>query len=400
MTGSSGKSTCVTLLAHLLAAQASVHTQVFTNSIDALVFSLRKRIKGGKFDYVVSEVGARGEGSIEPMAKLLRPHVAVVTMVRLEHFSSFRTLENVAQEKRALVYALPANGLAILNADDPHVKTMAVGARCRVVTFGMSDDADYRISDVRAGYPDALTFKMHWKRNSLQLKAPFPAGYFWLPLAAAAATALELGVPPEIVASRLATFLPRQNRCELFVTGAGPEFIIDTVKAPWHSIDLAIDMMSKAVAPRKRIVLGQISDYAGSNRKYARAYKSAREAADQVIYVGDNAHRSRAGEDDRKSGRFQEIRSVQDVSDFIKRTALPGELILLKSSANLHLERVALSWAHDVRCWESACGKEQGCRACGLYEVPFEQHNDYILRRRRARVWRFLHRLVGGRPSS
>lgn len=249
VTGSSGKSTCVTLLAHLLAGPASVHAQVFTNSIEALVFSLRKRIKGNTFDYVVSEVGARGEGSIKPMADLLRPHVAVVTMVRLEHFSRFRTLENVAREKRALVDALPRDGLAVLNADDRHVKTMAEGARCRVVTFGMSDGADYRISDVRAGYPDALTFNMHWKRNSLKLKAPFPGDHFWLPLAAATATALELGVPPETVASRLATFAPLRDRCEVFVTGAGPEFIIDTAKAPWHSIDLAIAMMSKAVAP-------------------------------------------------------------------------------------------------------------------------------------------------------
>jgi UDP-N-acetylmuramoyl-tripeptide--D-alanyl-D-alanine ligase len=333
------------------------------------------------------------------MVELLRPDVAIVTMVRLEHFGKFRTIENVADEKRLLVEALPPDGLAILNADDPYVKAMAVGAKCRVVTFGMSEEADYRISDVDAGYPDPLTFKIHWKQNTLALKAPFPADYFWLPLAAATASALELGVPPEILASRLETFLPLQNRCEVFVTEAGPEFIIDTAKAPWHSINLAIEMMSKATARRKRIVLGQISDYAGSTRKYGTAYKSAREAADQVIYVGDNAHRSRASEADRDSGRFREIRSPKDVSEFIKQTALPGELVLLKSSANLHLERVALSWTHDVRCWVVACGKEEGCRACGLYEVPFEQHRARVRQRRRARRWQFIRHFLGGRPS-
>jgi len=397
VTGSSGKSTTSALLAHLLAGHASVCSQVFANTIMALVSALRERVNSSNFDYVVSEVGA-GKDSIGPMAELMRPSVAVVTMVRLEHFTKFKTLENVADEKRLLVEALPSDGLAILNADDPSVKAMAVGAKCRVVTFGMSDEADYRISDVRAGYPDPLTFKIHWKQNTLALKAPFPADYFWLPLAAATASALELGVPPDIVASRLETFLPLQNRCEVLVTGTGPEFIIDTAKAPWHSINLAIEMMSKATARRKRIVLGQISDYAGSSRKYSAAYKSAREAADQVIYVGNNAHRSRASEADRESGRFQEIRSVKDVSDFIKQTALPGELVLLKSSANLHLERVALSWTHDVRCWEAACGKEEGCRACGLYEVPFEQHSDRILQRRRARRWQFIRHLLGGRP--
>ncbi|WP_033838828.1 Mur ligase family protein [Mesorhizobium loti] len=399
VTGSSGKSTTATLLAHLLAGgHASVYSQVLVNSITALISALCKRVNNSNFDYVVSEVGARGKGSIGPMVELLRPSVAIVTMVRLEHFKNFRTLENVAEEKRVLVDALPSDGLAILNVDDPHVKAMAAGAKCRVVTFGMSDGADYRISDVRAGYPDPLTFKVHWKQNTLALTAPFPADYFWLPLAAATVSALELGVPPEIVASRLETFLPLQNRCEVFVTEGGPEFIIDTAKAPWHSINLAIDFMSKAAARRKRIVLGQISDYAGSSRKYAAAYQSAREAADQVIYVGDNAHRSRAGQADRDNGRFREIRSPKEVSEFIKQTALRGELILLKSSANLHLERVALSWTHDVRCWETACGKEEGCRACGLYQVPFEQHRPRLLQRRRARRWEFIRHLLGGRP--
>lgn len=399
ITGSSGKSTTSSLLAHLLAGHASVYSQVLANSITALISALCKSVKNSNFEYVVSEVGASGKGSIGPMVELLRPSVAIVTMVRLEHFSNFRTLENVAEEKRVLIDALPSEGLAILNADDPYVKAMAVGAKCRVVTFGMSDDADYRVSGVRAGYPGPLTFKLHWKQNTLALTAPFPADYFWLPLAAGSVSALELGVPPEIVAARLATFLPLRNRCEVLVTEGGPQFIIDTAKAPWHSINLAIDMMSKAAARRKRIVLGQISDYAGSSRKYGSAYQSAREAADQVIYVGDNAHRSRASQEDRDNGRFQEIRSPKDVSEFIRQTALPGELILLKSSVNLHLERIALSWTHDVRCWETACGKEEGCRKCGLYEVPFEQHRGRVRQRRRARTWQFIRHFLGGRTS-
>ncbi|TIX39278.1 MAG: UDP-N-acetylmuramoyl-tripeptide--D-alanyl-D-alanine ligase, partial [Mesorhizobium sp.] len=75
--------------------------------------------------------------------------------------------------------------------------------------------------------------------------------------------------------------------------------------------------------------------------------------------------------------------------------AVPGELILLKSSSNLHLERVALAWTHDVKCWVPVCGKRSGCQGCGLFEVPFEQHRAHVRKRRRARLWQWL-RLTGG----
>jgi UDP-N-acetylmuramoyl-tripeptide--D-alanyl-D-alanine ligase len=397
ITGSSGKSTTTELLGHILAAHGSVHVQVLANTMRSLVNMLSRRIKSSTaIDYVVFEAAAYGAGTIKPMADMLRPHVAIVTMVRLEHFVNFRTLENVAQEKQALVDALQPGGFAVLNADDPHVVGMAAVSGHRFVTFGLSEQADYRVTDVHAAYPDTLRFSIHWRGGVIKLTAPFPAEYFWLPTAAAVAAALELGVPAEKVAARTATFKPLPNRCEVLVIEGGPHFILDAAKAPWHSLNLAFEMMAKAVAHRKRIILGQISDYAGSSRKYGNAYQVAREVADQVIFVGDNAHRSRASQEDRDAGRFRECRTPREVSDHIKQTAVPGELILLKGSANLHLERVALAWKYDVKCWVPTCGKPEGCVMCGLYEVPFEQQRDYVRNRRHARRWKRFRRLFGG----
>ncbi|CDX14102.1 Mur ligase middle domain protein [Mesorhizobium sp. ORS 3324] len=397
VTGSSGKSTTTSLLGSILASHGSVHVQALFNTIKALVRTLYKRMKrAGKVDYVVFEAGAYGVDSIRPMAEMLKPDVAIVTMVRLEHFASFRTLEAVAQEKRALVDALQPGGFAVLNADDLHVLGMAYGLSSRVVTFGQLQQADYRASDIRATWPEGLTFLIHWRGGTLELKTRLPGEHFWLPVTAAVATALELGVAAHKVTDCVAAFEPLVNRCEVVTIENGPQFIVDSAKAPWHSIDLAIDMVAKAKAGRKRVILGQISDYAGSTRKYAQAYASAREVADEVIYTGDNAHRSRATQEDRDSGRFREIRMLKDVSDHIRKTAVAGELILLKSAPNLHLERVALAWKHDVKCWVHACGKKESCQLCGLYEVPFEEHRDFLAKRKLARRRHRLGRLLSG----
>ncbi|MEI9405855.1 Mur ligase family protein [Mesorhizobium argentiipisi] len=404
ITGSSGKSTATSLLGHILAGHGTVHTQVLANTLNALVRTLYKRMKRvGEFDYVVFEAGAYEPGSIRGMAQMLKPDVALVTMIRLEHVGKFRTLEAVAQEKRALVDALEPGGIAVLNCDDPYVLAMAAGAKCRIATFGQFGNADYRVTDVYAAYPELLRLSLHWRGGVLDIRAPFPGEQFWLPVAAAAAAALELGVPAEKVVARLASFEPLPNRCKVQKTDGGPQFLVDTAKAPWHSIDLALDMMAKARAARKCIVLGQISDYVGSTRKYGTAYGIARDIAEEVIYTGDNAHRSRASQADRDSGRFVELRTPKEVSDHIKQTAVPGELILLKSSSNLHLERIALAWTHDVRCWIPACGKKEDCQTCGLFDVPFQEHKSFVadrrLERRKDRLGRLLGRLGFRRRS-
>ncbi|WP_027168369.1 Mur ligase family protein [Mesorhizobium sp. WSM3224] len=394
ITGSSGKTTAASLLGHILAGHGSVYTQVLANTIKLLVSTLSRRMKrSGGADYVVFEAAAFGPDTIRPMAELLRPNVAVVTMVRLEHLASFRTLENVAGEKSNLVRALEPGGFAVLNADDPHVLAMVSASNCRSVTFGMSELADYRVRDVHAAYPELLRFSLHWRGNVLHLEVPFPGEYFWLPTAAAVATALELGVPPQTVKERVATFKPLENRGQVIVAGNGPHFIVDAAKAPWHSLYLAFDAVAKSTFSRKRIVLGQLSDFAGSNTKYAYAYSAAREIADQVIYVGDHAHRSKASQADRDSGRLVQFRTAKEASDYIGQTGMPGELILLKSSSSLHLERVALAFTHDVQCWVPVCGKREGCEQCGLFGVPFDQHREFVAQRKLQRRRRKLLRL-------
>jgi UDP-N-acetylmuramoyl-tripeptide--D-alanyl-D-alanine ligase len=181
----------------------------------------------------------------------------------------------------------------------------------------------------------------------------------------------------------------------VLVPAGGPHFIVDAAKAPWHSLTLAFDMVARSTFARKRIVLGQLSDFAGSNNKYAQAYSGAREIADQVIYAGDHAHRSKANQADRDSGRFVELRTAKEVSDYVAQTAQPDELILIKSSSSLHLERVALAWTHNVQCWVPVCGKTEGCEQCGLYEVPFEQHREFVAQRKSKRRKLRLLRLLG-----
>jgi len=371
ITGSSAKTTTTALLSHILSATANVQTRLFYNTRWAAFRTLRGVRR--HHDYVVFEIGTGGPGDLKPIVDLIKPSVGIVTLVGLEHYSAFRTYDAVADEKRTLVEALPEDGLAILNCDDDRVASMASRTRARAVTFGASE-GDYRISNVQCRHPGKLSLSITHDRDTFEVASGLTGAHNSLAIAAAFSCAHQLGVPPSVCQERIASFTPVFGRCSVHPIENGPIFIADTGKAPYYSIYLALEMMGQFSAPRKRIVVGQISDAGNTNPKYRDVYRASRAVAEQVIFVGDNAHRSKATAEEISTGRFVEKRSVQEAAAFLKETATPGEIILLKSAPNLHLERLLLNFQSVVRCWEQDCKKLEQCDACALYTAPFAEH--------------------------
>jgi UDP-N-acetylmuramoyl-tripeptide--D-alanyl-D-alanine ligase len=388
VTGSSAKTSTVALLTHILAGHGTVSGQFIRNTFRTAHKTVRKASVTS--DYVVVEAGVETKGDMLPVARILQPDIAIVTLIGLEHYSAFRSKEAVAEEKGALVEAVRPGGFVLLNADDPHALSMRARTRERVVTFGREAPADYRVTETSVGFPEGLEVALDWKGGSLVLQTQFAGEHFWVTTAAATVAALELGVPVETIVDRVASFEGVRNRCQVYKTRHGPQFIIDTVKIPYGTLNHAFRMMGHVKAPYKRIVLGTLSDYAGSSRpKYSDAYLAAREVADEVIFFGETAHRLNISAEDREAGRFHRFTDVKEVYEHIRSTVRRDEVILLKSSGSFHLERVAFAFNTDVACWERACGLRQDCNACGLFGHPFAEHRA-IRRRQKLRALRDL----------
>ena len=397
VTGSSAKTTTVALLSHILSGTAKVKTQAGDNRLLSTLQTLGNVRR--EHDYVVCEIGAAGPGTLKPIFDLIKPSVGIVTLVGLEHYTAFRSKEAVAKEKGALVEVLPQSGLAILNKDDARVLAMQDLTKARVVTFGQSE-ADYSNDELISTALGGLVFMLTHRDHQIRLETRLTGAQNRLAVSAAAACALELGVSEETVIQRVASFEPVFGRLSIHAIDGGPTFILDTWKAPYHSIPMTLDVLRDCVAPRKRFVLGNISDYAGNPRpKYRDTYRAARDVADQVIFVGDNSHRSKATREEIEAGKFVALRSIQQLSNYIKSTAVPGEVILLKGSGTSHFERVMLDWETDVRCWSDACGKGKDCVKCGLYNTPFAEHRGKAAKLKSGRgkwlaSWRSTPRLT------
>lgn len=219
VTGSSAKTTTVELLSHILESRGPTHRLLEGNTLGPLVDRLREMPLGTAF--AVMELAIGHKGTMAPMAAVLEPDIGIVTMVADEHRSTFRGREGVAAEKQAMIAALRPGGLAILNADDDLVSAMAAVTEARSVTFGRSEAALYRATDIHAAWPDRLSLTLRWPGGRLDLRTQFIAGHFWLPVAAAVTAALEIGLDPANVAARVATFEPMPTRCGVLQDPAG-----------------------------------------------------------------------------------------------------------------------------------------------------------------------------------
>lgn len=374
VTGSSAKTTTCALLEHILARVAPTAARVGNNTMPSIAPFLRRVTS--RHDFAVIEAGIDGPDRMYHLARLIRPHVGIITMVALEHRRQMRKLDVVAAEKGILVEHLAQNGIALLNADDEMTKGIEARTKGQVITFGRNQPADYQAIAVSADFPSRLSLQIKGPERDLEIQTQLVGEHFWLPVTAAVACASHLGVAPETIAQRVASFLGPSGRCSVLELPEGRTAVLDTYKAPQHSIEVAFDVVRSLRAPRRRIVLGQMSDTTGSSQSaYRRAYRLAREAADEVIFVGEHAHRHNASAEDIATDRARDFRHVREAADYLKETAVPGEVILFKANSKLHLERAALAQIETVACWESNCGLKYYCKDCNFYENPRQQRD-------------------------
>ena len=233
ITGSAGKTTTKTLIVAIL-GPGTVATPRGSNRLARAAKLVLQTRRSDPF--CVVEVAAWRKGSVEAIAQLIRPQIAVVTRIGRDHHKAFRTLEGVATEKRALVAALPDDGIAVLNADDPHVIGMAAGFPGRVISFGSAAGTTLRAENVRSSWPDPLEFTLHADGRSLPVRTRLHGKHTATSVLAALGAAHAAGIPLERAVETVVGFEPVAARMSPMVVD-GITFIRDDNKAPAWSFD-------------------------------------------------------------------------------------------------------------------------------------------------------------------
>jgi UDP-N-acetylmuramoyl-tripeptide--D-alanyl-D-alanine ligase len=344
VTGSNGKTTTKDLLAAVLATRLrTVANQASFNNEVGLPLTLTRIDPDTQA--VVVEMGARGPGHIAALARLARPGVGVVLNVGESHLGMFGSREAIAKAKGELVEALPAEGTAVLNADDPQVAAMADRTVARVVTFGQG--AGVRAEEVGLDGDGRARFLLHTPAGSAPATLPAPGEHLVGCALAAAAAASVLGVGPADIAAGLASASLSPGRMQVRRRPDGLTVVDDAYNANPSSMAAALKTLAALgrQGGRTIAVLGEMAELgpaaAGEHDRIGRL--ATRLGIDRLVGVGElgrvmvNAARM--------EGMWPE--EAEAVADPDAALALltpvlgPADVVLVKASRVVALDRLA-----------------------------------------------------------
>jgi len=301
--------------------------------------------------YLVLEMSARGIGHIAYLCGIAPPRYGVVLNVGHAHAGEFGGLDQVAAAKGELVQALSADGVAILNADDPRVLAMASRTSARVVTFGL-DRADFRSADFRAA--DVRLDELG--RARFTLVSPGGAvpvalrvhGAHQVPNAlAAAALAAELGLGLGDIADGLSAAVARSRwRMEVTRRADGVVIINDAYNANPESVRAAVDSLAHMARDgRAFAVLGHMAELGASSaaaHAEVGSYAAAKGVAGLVAVGGEAAPVLDGARQVRSwHGEAVAVADGRAAVDFLRDQLKPGDVVLVKASRAASLESAA-----------------------------------------------------------
>jgi UDP-N-acetylmuramoyl-tripeptide--D-alanyl-D-alanine ligase len=353
ITGSSGKTSTKDLAAQLTERLGPTISPAgsFNNELGLPLTVLRA---DSSTRYLVLELSARGLGHIAHLCRIAPPRYGVVLNVGRAHAGEFGGLDRVAQAKGELVDALPADGVAILNADDPRVLAMAARTAARVVTFSSAHppsralrEPSIRAADVRLDDLGRPSFTL------LTPEGPAPValrlhGAHNVPNAlAAAALARELGLGLEDIADVLSGAAARSRwRMEVRRRADGVTIINDAYNANPESARAAIETLSHLARDgRGFAVLGHMAELGEASRASHEEIGAlaARAELAGLIAVGPEAEPLLAGARRVRSwpGEALAVPDGAAAVDALANQLKPGDVVLVKASRAAHLESVA-----------------------------------------------------------
>jgi UDP-N-acetylmuramoyl-tripeptide--D-alanyl-D-alanine ligase len=263
--GSNGKTTVKEMIASILSLQGEcLATRGNLNNHLGVPLTLLA-LKGSERTAVI-EIGANRAGDVASLMKIARPTVGLITNAGAEHLEGFGTLEGVARAEGEMVAGLEAGALAVINADDPFAPLWRGMTRARIVSFGLSPNADVRALGIRQEVSErgfATHFRLHAPGGSVPIVLALAGTHNVRNALAAAAAALGAGATLEQVARGLAAMSAVAGRLKFMPGQSGAWIVDDSYNANPSSVQAAIEVLA-GLTGRRWLVFGDMAELGAS----------------------------------------------------------------------------------------------------------------------------------------
>ncbi len=302
-------------------------------------------------EVIVLEYGVDRPGDMNYLLGIARPQIGAVTAVGdvPVHVEFFSGPEGLAKEKTKLVTALPATGFAILNADDPVVMKMADQTRAHVVTFGFSPKAGLHLTNFKNRFDSAsgeagISFKLNYAGASVPVRIDGVFGKTAAYASAvAAAASIVFGLNLVKIAEALGRYAGPAGRLRAVPGLHRSTLIDDTYNASPRAMAEALETLKALKAKRKIAVLGDMLELGQYTLEAHReAGRAAAKSADLLVTVGT---RAKAIGEAAIAGKMPKsavtsFESVAAAANYLRATVKEGDLVLLKASQGVRMEKV------------------------------------------------------------
>ncbi|PPF74323.1 UDP-N-acetylmuramoyl-tripeptide--D-alanyl-D-alanine ligase [Rathayibacter sp. AY1E6] len=351
VTGSNGKTTTKNLLRTVLerVGETVAPRGSFNNEVGAPITMLQV---SESTRFLVAEMGASAVGEIRRLVRMARPDVGVVLAVGLAHAGEFGGIERTLEAKTEMVADLTADDVAVLNADDGRVASMAGRTAARVLWFGRGESADVRAVDIDAtadGTRFAIEVSAGEGREAAraELLLRVLGEHHVMNALAATAAALSVGVALPAIVEALATVtLAERGRMEV-LGGEDVRIINDAYNASPDSTAAALRTLAQIAKPGGRTVavLGEMSELGEwADEEHERVgLLAVRLNISQIVVVGRGARRIHvaAEREGSWSGESVFAETSDEAFDLLEDYLRPGDTVLVKSSNSAGLRFLA-----------------------------------------------------------
>jgi UDP-N-acetylmuramoyl-tripeptide--D-alanyl-D-alanine ligase len=305
-------------------------------------------------EIAVWEIGMNHPGEIAALAKLAAPDAAIITNVGVAHIEFMGSREAIAEEKGALAEAVAPTGTLILNADDAFSEGIAKRTHAKIILAGI-ENGSVRATEITQ-HSTGSEFTILEGAHRCRAQLPVPGIHMVQNAMLAVAAGRAFGLSLEECAIGLASTPLTKARLQIKEID-GIQFIDDSYNANPDSMKAALRTLVELDTDGRRIaVLGEMGELGAESESGHREVGEAAAALriDELIAVGAaGAGIARAA---RKAGLKTSVavNSANEAAELLEKSAVPGDLILVKGSRTARMERVLEEFAKRHRAEEVA----------------------------------------------
>lgn len=349
VTGSTGKTTTKDLIASVLSQSLeTVATKGNHNNelgVPATILGIDEHTEA-----LVVEMGMRGRGQITAMCDYVRPSIGVITNVGVTHMELLGSQDNIALAKGELISALPDNGVAVLNGDDPYtgfiLEHCAHASSLKVITFGLSEGCDMRATEVHLGTDALPGFNITFPDGAMRMVSlKLPGSHNVYNALAAAAVGFSCGLGHEAIAAGLAAARSGAMRLQTEQASCGATLINDAYNANPDSMRAALSTLQRMDVKGRRIaVLGDMGELGEGEEGFHREVGTfaAGTGLDFLVCVGplSRAMAEAAVEAGMAQDAVETCDCVEQAVALLSSMLGSDDVVLVKASRSMGLERV------------------------------------------------------------